>query len=302
MEKEPINVLVGRFQPFTAGHYKCVNSIKENKGLRTIVCWVNSDKLDEKHPFPAPLLDKLFSGLKKEPNIADVIFVKSADIVGIGRQIAKKYKDKYEVATWTCGDDRIEDYKNQVDRYKGSAGLSENLEVVQIPRTDDNISATKVRETLLDEDTQKGKEDFKALMPKKFATNEIYNALREQILKVMGGEASFSKIKDWADSITYGLSSEKADQLLSKKLATLNDLTAKGAMKAACKNLVGSLVASIDEIKNLSPEDAREKLIDVLSKRIKLTTEQISRLNYIDGLDKRLLVVESLLRRRSYRK
>lgn len=301
MEKEPVNVLVGRFQPFTAGHYKCINAIKDKKGLPTIVCWVNPDTLDEKHPFPAPLLDKLFSGLKKEPNIIDVMFVRSANIVDIGSQIAKKYNDKYEVATWTCGDDRIDDYKKQADKYKGLPGLSENLEVTQIPRTDDNISATRVRETLLNENDENGKKDFKALMPEKFATDEIYNALRKQILKIMSGEASFSKIKDWADSITYGLSSEKADQLLSKKLATLNDLTAKGAMKAACKNLVSSLVASIDEIKNLSLEDAREKLIDVLSKRVKLTTEQISRLNYIDSLNKRLLVVESLLRRHSYR-
>jgi hypothetical protein len=320
MEKEPVNVLVGRFQPFTKGHYKCTELIKNKKNLRTIVFWVNPSIIDAKHPFPAPLLDKLFtSKLKEGSNIIDVIFVTEADIISIGKQIADKYNNQYEVATWTCGDDRNDSYADQVRRYKEkikeqpgfkAPGLSENLEAIMVPRTDDKISATEVREALLNEDIEAGKATFKEKMPEKLATDEIYNTLREQIVKVVGGdlhpegEASFNSIKDWVKSITYGLASNKAEQRLNSNLTTLNGLNKNGTMNAKCKNLVKSLSPSIDEIKNLSPEDAREKLIEEIEAFIKskgLTSEKFSRLDYINSLDRRLLVVESLLRRRSYR-
>lgn len=313
MEKEPVNVLVGRFQPFTAGHYKCTEVIKNKKNLRTIVCWVNPSKIDEKHPFPAPLLNKYFtSKLKEGSNIIDVIFVTEADIISIGKQIADKYNNKYEVATWTCGDDRNDSYADQVRRYKEkikeqpgfkAPGLSENLEAIMVPRTDDNISATEVREALLNEDIEAGKAAFKEKMPEKLATDEVYDALRKQILKVKDGKPSFDSIKDWIESITYELASNKAEQRLNSTLTTLNGLNKNGAMNKKCSTLVQSLSPSINDIKKLSPQDAREKLIEAIEEWLKnkgFKTEQLSRLNYINSLYNRLLVVESLLRRRKY--
>ena len=63
---ERVNIVIGRFQPFTAGHYSCVKAAMREKGLPTVICMIDvpESKVDKRHPFPSNMLINLYG--KKE--------------------------------------------------------------------------------------------------------------------------------------------------------------------------------------------------------------------------------------------
>ena len=149
-----VNIVLGRFQPFTTGHLKCCTNVFKQRGLKTVLCVIDTIKPDEKHPFLTKMMWNGFKGLVKEyEEIADVVLVKSADILRIGEAVAQK---GYTVATWSCGTDRITAYRNMCKKY------APEVEVIEIRREDSDVSGTQVRKLI-----REGKEDqFKELTPK----------------------------------------------------------------------------------------------------------------------------------------
>lgn len=178
---QKVNIMIGRFQPFTAGHYKCVEAAKNKKNLKTVICMIDvaEDKIDKKHPFPSDMLIKLYSKFfNSDSNIADVVLVKSADIVSIGKLLNSL---GYKPASWTCGTDRYEDYSKLAERYHDQAMLSDDFEVIEIARSDEDISATKARSCLLDNNF----DGFKSLMPNGISDlDQLFSSLKDQIEKV----------------------------------------------------------------------------------------------------------------------
>lgn len=158
---KPVNIVLGRFQPFTIGHLKLAEYAYNEKGLQTVLVVISTpdNKLDERHPFPtkalAPFFDKL---CKQNPHILDWIEVKNADIVKASEALRKR--NGYNLKAWTCGSDRYDAYVNQCKKYWEMAGLSEEPEVLVCSR-EDNISATGVRETLKNQD----RKAFEKLVP-----------------------------------------------------------------------------------------------------------------------------------------
>ena len=49
--KKDINLMVGRFQPFTKGHLKCVEAAFAENGFPVRICMIGNTKFDNKHPF-----------------------------------------------------------------------------------------------------------------------------------------------------------------------------------------------------------------------------------------------------------
>lgn len=182
---QKVNIVVGRFQPFTTGHYSCVEAAMNKRGLPTVICMINvpEDKVDLRHPFPSDMLTDLYGNIvfNNNPNIAGVVPVRNADIVKIGETLRKL---GFKIASWTCGTDRFENYLNQAESYHDLAGLSDDFEVIKVPRDlEKDTSATKVRSCLLNDD-RKG---FLSMVPA--STNDgniLYDALKEQIDKVYG--------------------------------------------------------------------------------------------------------------------
>lgn len=176
-----VNIVVGRFQPFTAGHYACITAAKKLRNLPTVICMINTseEKVDKKHPFPTSMLLDLYSeAFSGDPNIADIITVRSADIVLIGEELRKR---NYEIASWTCGTDRLETYNRMSTKYHEQAGLSDDFELIEVARTDEDISATKVRNCLLEDD----RSGFFLMMPKSVKRDDyLFDTLKEQIDKV----------------------------------------------------------------------------------------------------------------------
>lgn len=187
-----VNICLGRFQPFTAGHYKCVEAAWKEKHLPTVICMINvpESKVDERHPFPTDMLVTAYSDLfNNDSKIADIVPVSNANIVSIGQTLATY---GYEIASWTCGTDRLADYTRMSTKYHDQAGLSDDFELIEVPRTDDDISATKVRQCLLEDDIS----GFTRLMPQTNNLYELYEILKEQIDSVY----NYSKLES---RITY---------------------------------------------------------------------------------------------------
>ena len=182
-----VNITIGRFQPFTTGHMKCVERAWKELGIPTIVCMINvkDEKVDEKHPFPTSLILPLYNdAFKKEEKIEKFVLVSNADIVKIGEML---YKEGYEIASWSCGTDRIDSYTKMATKYAEQAHLSDDFQMLEIKRSDEDISATKVRQALLDND----KKFFDKMTP--FGTlsqhlkgdKSVYEVLKKQINTVM---------------------------------------------------------------------------------------------------------------------
>lgn len=185
-----VNITIGRFQPFTTGHMKCVERAWNDLGIPTIVCMINvkDEKVDEKHPFPTSLILPLYNdAFKKEEKIEKFVLVSNADIVKIGEML---YKEGYEIASWSCGTDRIDSYTKMATKYAEQAHLSDDFQMLEIKRSDEDISATKVRQALLDND----KKFFDKMTP--FGTlsqhlkgdKSVYEILKKQINIIMNNE------------------------------------------------------------------------------------------------------------------
>ena len=155
-----VNIMVGRFQPFTLGHLKCLKGIKDALGVPTLLCVIPGNG-DDKHPFMGSVQDEMCEKLKEaNPDlIADVAYVKNAFIETWA--LAAKERG-LEPVSWTCGNDRIDAYKSMVQKHGEKYGLNPEFQVYLVDRADDNISATSVRECLENGDI----EGFKRQMPK----------------------------------------------------------------------------------------------------------------------------------------
>lgn len=181
-----VNIMIGRFQPFTKGHYKCVEEAWRQKKIPTVIAMIETkdEKVDEKHPFPSSLTLPLYKELFNRDNkIADIILVSNANIVTIGEECQKL---GYEIASWTCGTDRIDSYTRMSTKYHDDAHLSDDFEMIEVFRTGEDISATKVREALIKGD----KNTFYKLTPMqslsaKLKGQDAYTILKDQIDKVV---------------------------------------------------------------------------------------------------------------------
>lgn len=177
-----VNICIGRFQPFTNGHYKCVETAWKLKHLPTVICIINvpESKVDKRHPFPTSMLVDVYNDVfANDPKIADVVAVSSADIVAISKMLQQ---NGMQIASWTCGTDRFETYNRMSTKYHELANLSDDFELLEIPRSDDDVSATKARNCLLNDDM----DGFFNMLPNMSDRSKLnlYDKLKQQIENV----------------------------------------------------------------------------------------------------------------------
>lgn len=176
---EDVNIIIGRFQPFTNGHLKCCKEALKKRGLRTVLLVIDTTKQDERHPF---LTTTVMPALKRLPEeiIAGVVLVKNADIV---KNAELCREAGFQPKTWTCGTDRYTEYKKMADKYGEKAGLPDDFEVIEVKRNDEDVSATQVRNAIKNGDQDR----FEKLVPKQFWT--LYYRLKKDIEEVMPEQA-----------------------------------------------------------------------------------------------------------------
>jgi hypothetical protein len=189
LKMKRVNILVVRFQPFTKGHYKCVEEAWKLKKIPTVICMIDTpeSKVDKRHPFTSKMLIELYKELfESDEKIADIVTVKNANIVANAETLKGL---GYEIASWTCGTDRFDGYDKMATKYGEMIGLPDDYETIEVKRGDDDISATKVREALLKDD----RDEFDKLIPNGslFDTDMLYQELKIQINKVYSAQERY---------------------------------------------------------------------------------------------------------------
>ena len=173
-----VNICLGRFMPFTKGHYKMIEYGLKQNGLPTVVFMISNKKMDKKHPFSDELMQKEMDMLKKSlKGIENTVYVSSADIVKLGQWC---YENNYEPQFWITGSDRLVAYKRQAEnpKYQDLGHFPSSFTTLEVPRTDEDISATKVREAIMNDDL----DTFKKMMPN--GTEKLFDEFKEALSQV----------------------------------------------------------------------------------------------------------------------
>lgn len=189
-----VNMFVGRFQPFTLGHVKVVEHLHKQNGLPTVIFLVKAKtkKAEDKfkRPFDETMQVNMIKQVMKEYPIETVYVIDTAAI----DKMFNAMRPKYEPVLWGTGSDRMKTYGYQVDnpKYRGELGVEDSFRLEEIPRTDDNISATKVRNALLDGDEK----TYKSMTPK--SMHKMYKLLKqtmEESVELQEQVLTFSEFK-----------------------------------------------------------------------------------------------------------
>ena len=168
-----VNIFVGRFQPFTTGHLKALESVYKKNRLPVVVCLVKGKKSGG-GPFDMDIqLGMLRLITKSYKFIESVVVIPS----GFIEDIINELRPVYEPVLWATGTDRYSSYKSMIKRYATDLNI-QDLDIFEIPRGDDDVSATKVRAALEIDD----KETFKEMTPK--AIHRMYDELKMVIQPV----------------------------------------------------------------------------------------------------------------------
>jgi len=152
-------IILGRFQPITIAHYNIINEARKKYQSTFVV--IVSGKSRKNNPFSvserAKLIFQAFEGKLPMSHIIKAETGFTPDVIRKIESLISKQKNKKKFIIF-AGTDRIEDYRRQIQNYyKGDA----DVEVIEIPREEDSISATKVRKALIDDDI----DNYKRLMP-----------------------------------------------------------------------------------------------------------------------------------------
>jgi cytidyltransferase-like protein len=180
--KELVNMFVGRFQPFTLGHAKVLEAIHKENGYPVVVFLIkakNKKKGDEfRKPYSEELQIQMFKQVQKQYKFLKEIIVLDRGAIDY---MFNELRPKYEPVLWGTGSDRMKSYGYQVnnDSYRDQLNCRSDFGLFEIPRNDDNISATQVRNALLDGNEK----DFKKMVPK--AIHKMYDVLKSELEKSM---------------------------------------------------------------------------------------------------------------------
>ena len=218
-----VNIILGRFQPFTLGHLSMAEAGAKKNRLPSVVLLVRSKKAaDARHPFSDTLIeDELKTVAENYPGlIAGVHTVGSADIQFIAETCAKY---GYMPHLWITGDDHSKAYSNMLtgtkkgtdktykeyykDEYKLPDGFLD-FSLLTLPRTnvgEDNkdpwaissISGTRVRQAVKDGD----RKAYDKMMPE--GTDSIFDRFRKELDLIKEGMTSLTDfIREQMDAVT----------------------------------------------------------------------------------------------------
>lgn len=168
---QKVNIIIGRFQPLTYGHLKCIQNIYQEKHLKTMILMIDTINPTIKNPYKSSLLLPIYNEvLKAYREIEGIILIKNANIITISEELNKQ---GYQVSSWVCGTDRYKSYKRMSENYHEQANLSKDFTITEIKRTPDDISATEARRLIKEGDIQ----GFSKITPLK----RYYNILRKNL-------------------------------------------------------------------------------------------------------------------------
>lgn len=184
--REKVNIFVGRFQPFTLGHVKVLETLYKQNGYPVIVFLVKAKTAKKedaiKRPYDVETQIQMFNNVQSEYRfLKEVIVVPSAAIDIMFNEL----RPNYEPVLWGTGTDRMKAYGYMVnnDKYRQELGVLPEFGLYEIQRGDDDISATKVRQALSDGNVK----EFNKMTPR--SLHGMFNDLKEKL------DASFAAME-----------------------------------------------------------------------------------------------------------
>ena len=176
--KEKVNIFVGRFQPFTLGHVKVLETLYKQNGHPVIVFLVKSKTAKKedavKRPYDVETQIEMFNNVQSEYRfLKQVIVVPSAAIDVMFNEL----RPNFEPVLWGTGTDRMKAYGYMVnnDKYREDLGVLPEFGLYEIQRGDDDISATKVRQALIDGNAK----EFDKMTPK--SMHSMFLTLKDKL-------------------------------------------------------------------------------------------------------------------------
>jgi len=171
----PVNIFVGRFQPFTLGHVKVFEQMYKKNGYPVIVFLVRGGKPDlEKKPFDEDLQQAMFTEMAKQYPFLETAFVVPNAAIDT---LFNTLRPTYEPMLWGYGTDRKKAYDGMINKkeYRDDLGVDPGFTGFEIKRTDDDVSASKVRNAIKIDDES----TFKKMTPK--SIHKFYKTLQDTI-------------------------------------------------------------------------------------------------------------------------
>jgi phosphopantetheine adenylyltransferase len=147
-QREKMVVVMGRFQPPTLAHRDIIIDASKKFKAPVAIVLVRGEKTPkEKSPFPIEMQKVMLNKMIKVPH--DIYITGSGFI---GNFISMMRDNGKEPIGLVAGTDRIKTYKGQIKRYGDEFNL--NMKVKEIKRGAQDISATKVRNALKNDDIE----------------------------------------------------------------------------------------------------------------------------------------------------
>ena len=190
--KKPVNMFVGRFQPFTLGHVKVFEKMYKENGLPVVVYMVRGGKADpEKRPFDEDMQQAMFSKMKKQYPFLEASFVVPNGAIDTMFAAARP---TYEPMMWGYGTDRKKSYGAMINKqsYRDDLGVDPSFKGFEIKRGEENISASKVRNALKIDDER----TFKKMTPK--SIHKFYKPL-QTIMQPIKENTDMKNLKSLTD-------------------------------------------------------------------------------------------------------
>jgi citrate lyase synthetase len=257
---KPVNIFVGRFQPFTLGHVKVFEKMYKENGYPVVVYLVRGGKADpEKRPFDEDLQQAMFAKMAKQ-----YPFLETAVVVPNGAidTLFSNARPTYEPMMWGFGSDRKNAYNSMIDKkaYREQLGVDPNFKGYEIKRTDDNISASKVRNALERDDEK----TFKKMTPK--SIHSFYKTLQNtlQPIKENNKMDNLKTLNEFNSKITEGNLNEGLDpyQILYIFKSLIEKGGSVGVTQKGEWEKRGTHVPTAEEIKEVALKHLKYKRIN----------------------------------------
>jgi len=221
--KKKVNMFVGRFQPFTLGHVKVFEKMYKENGKPVVVFLVRGKNNDpEKRPFDEEMQQAMFAKMAKQ-----YPFLETAIVVPNGAidTMFAAARPAYEPVMWGYGTDRKKSYGAMIDKqsYRDQLGVDPDFKGYEIFRTDDNISASKVRNALKIDDEK----TFKKMTPK--SIHSFYKPLQNILEPIKENNNNMKNLKSLTNfSIDESLNEGKKAKAKSPNKVNTIDVDLSG--------------------------------------------------------------------------
>lgn len=170
-QRKPVNVIVGRFQPLSLGHFQMGKDLVAENGAPVVYVYIRS-KSGENSQFSDSLTDSYMSDLvKKHSHVEDAYAMTGSFIPVVIMELQRR---GYEPLLIGAGPDRYNTYNGMVKRMKNIETIP-GFAIHELPTR--ITSATEVREAIKKDDESK----FKKLTPA--FMHKYYKEMQEELLQ-----------------------------------------------------------------------------------------------------------------------